>query len=615
MRQLIQTYEEAQQAIAAIAEADILAFDTETTGLDLYHGDVLIGASFYIPATDTAYYFPFRHRNSNGSVNLPEDILPRLLDALCFKVRPVLMFNAKFDMHVLHTEGGWALHVIEDVMLAAHLLNENEALSNGKMDGAYTLKRLAAKYLGPEALADQDFLYAALEEAGFSGKGSMVGLPPHLVGGYAMADVELTWKLREFYRPALERWKQWETYQGHNAVLLEAVFRMERNGFLLDLSNYDPASDLAEAEGIRQWFAEFTGNPKFNPGSPVQVKLAFAQAGIALASTKREVLEELAENEMAQLILRYRFLTKVNSTFYEPYTRLVCRDGRLRTSLNMATTRTGRLSCSEPNLQQVPRKGKYQIKKLFVPTPGRLLVQLDYKAMELVLATYYAQETKMAALFHSGEDMHQRTADWLGIPRQVAKGLNFGLLYGLGVKRDKGYKLAHYLGLSDTAQAVELWEAWHALYPRFRKALWTFARLAGMPRDLDGYPDEESPYRYIRIPFDGRIRHFHEQLSYGLDETFKAFNFLVQGTGASVMKASMLRIARAFPNDDDVRLLLTVHDSLIVDIDPARANELIPQLIRMMTDWPFDPRLNVDVEVSNTDWMTMRKYDPAEFAS
>jgi len=538
---LVTTREDYQDLYETLGQSRYVVFDLETNGLHAYLGDRLTGAAFYFPEFERAYYISFRHPETEYNFNT--GYLRQLAPVLLHGTQ-VITWNGKFDMLMLAADGFPVLNrefVLEDVMIALHLLDENRW--QRKLN--YKLKDVSKIFISADAADEQAELKEELKSRGLE-PGAIGSLPADLVANYAMMDVILTWEMREFLMPALERWSMVDTYVEKNNYLQNTLIRMEINGMPIDRAETEKriAYTNLEAEKVLAKLHDMAGYP-INPNSSQQVV-----AWLHTENARRKTLELRQEyDERARLIIDFKFLSKANSTFYQPYLQWSAGDGKIHPSLNITGTVTGRLSCSNPNLQQVPRKSKrYNVKEVFVAPPGYRLVQFDYKQLELRLACHYSGEPTMTPMFLSGIDMHQYTADKLNVSRQIGKTSNFGLLYGMGHKKAA---VLWDLSLEDAKYVVQ---GWRSLYPGFGRFHRRVMELAETWRDEQGNP--VAPYtgwRYIRL-MDGNCRHYiTDDASF-----FDSWNTLVQGTGAIVTQRGINNVTTAYPDD---RVLASHADS------------------------------------------------------
>lgn len=581
---LVENEQDFHDMLDAIHFANDLVVDLETTGLRWYLGDRIAGIAILHPARKKVWYVAFRH---GEGANQPLRWLDRLFDTLAHAQR-LHGWNFKFDLHFMQNEGLSLSRrfLAYDVMIALHLLDENR-LHYGKN---YKLKDCANEFIDPNASASDEELKKTLAAKGLK-KGVMSLLPAIDVAEYAMFDVILAWELWEFFKPYLEKWEVTDLYEELNDFMQFTILRMERNGLLVDrklITDSIAATQLEAEEKLKQ-IHEAAGYP-LNPNSPKQVA-----AWLGISDARRMTLEEM-NDPRAEMIVDYKFLSKAVGTFYEPYLYWSAGDGYIHPSLNITGTVSGRLSSSDPNLQQVPRKPKdnvrgYNVKDVFIAPEGYVLAQFDYKAQELRLAAYFSGEPTITEIFNSGGDPHQMTADRLGVDRQAGKTMNFGLLYGMGVEKFSRY------GNFDIDEAERLHREWHNLYPAFRSMHYKVTQKAMQWRDPQGNPAVDwQGFRYIRLP-DGRVRHFNGDNP----PFFSAWNCLIQSTGAMIMRRATMAVCRQFPNDDQVIPVLTVHDSLILYV---RENEQLMNTLRtikqIMENFDFNPRMEIECAVGKS---------------
>lgn len=600
------------------------AVDTETNGLDPYKGSRIWGVSLYHPATDRSFYIPVRYLNE---YNVPTDYYQWVLRHIAKQPR-LVFFNAKFDLHMLYVDGMPEPLSAEDVMIAARLLNENEWLSNGgKAKGAYQLKRLARKYLGEQAVVGEETLIANAVARGIDPKSGMWQMPAADVALYAMMDTEITWQLLQVYTPGLERWGQYKLYEDRSMFQLKSLMRMEVNGMPVNVETIqehrrglEPKMAAMQAKfddrckklGIRLQAPDKKGEEKrwVNLNSAPQLKSLFQLSGYDVEATNKYVLRDLSEAgvQLAKDVSQYRLYSMADQMFYSPYLEFVTDEGIIHHSLNTNGTKTGRLSSDHPNFQQVPKGNeKYIVKQVFVPRPGYVMVQFDYKALEFRLATHFAEDALIREAFLIGLDPHQDTADRLGLTRSAAKTLNFALLYGMG-----GEMYAKRTGMP-LKQAIKQVQAWHKQYPSFRRTLAKYEKLARQWRNPDG--SVNGKYQFVRVQ-NNKVKHFNEFVAYPEyePEYRSAFNFKVQGTAAVVAEESIQKVNLALPDNEIWKPVNAVHDALMGEIKIGYVNQIVPIIIKIMEDWPdFNPRLEVEAQISDTTWYDMRDYKPEEW--
>ena len=532
--------------------------DTETTGLECWKDDELIGISIY--AYSESYYFPFRHKEGR---NLPINFLYSLLSKyLSNPERRIIGYNYKFDMHFLKKDGVEYNPNICDVMLGIHLLNENE--------DSFKLKDLADKYIDELSSKDEkDLISMIAEKTGEMSskklKAKMNVLTPEQVCDYACQDVILTAKLYYMVKEALEA-KEMDNLWNELNKYLYITSIMEYDGIKVNVDLIRKYSIEAEGkykESLKK-LSEKAGY-EINPNSSKQI-CAF----LGVKSSAVEVLETL-DNEESKLVKECRGWKSVVSRYYEPYLKSMDKEHVLHPSFNLIGTVSGRLSCSNPNLQAVARATDvFKVKDVFIARDGYSFVSADYSQAEMRIGCFYAKEQKMIDMINSGANLHTETAELLGIPRDVAKRINFGVIYGIGANA-----LAEQLHI-DLKVAKEYLNKYHNLYPQFKilyKECENFARKNG----------------YIKM-WSGRVRHYKSK-----DETHKAMSNLIQGAVAEVMKYSIINL---YPIIKDLggRMLLQVHDQIMFEI-PDEFLDISKQIIlTVMSDYSFNPKLIVDIK-------------------
>jgi DNA polymerase-1 len=287
-------------------------------------------------------------------------------------------------------------------------------------------------------------------------------------------------------------------------------------------------------------------------------------------STDAAVLEDLAERgyEIAQHMVDYSTLQKLDSGYIKAIPRLINEDGRLRCDFNSGGTKTGRFSSSNPNLQNQPNNDDYPIRASFIPADGYDLAGADYSQIELRMMAHAAQDRKLMDAFWNGEDIHGRVARDLGIPRKGAKVVNFGVLYGMGPD-----KLARTLGISskEAASIVTGYESTYRGYARWKENTETFA----------------TKHKYVKTIF-GRIRRLPDASNPRNRTAYFAalrqgVNTVIQGSSADLMKIAMCKVYNRFKRDNlDAHILLTVHDELLIEASNAHIVEAYEVLVNEM---------------------------------
>jgi len=390
--------------------------------------------------------------------------------------------------------------------------------------------------------------------------------------------------------------KLWE----QESRFIMALYDMERRGVLIDqelcqdLSLQAEKRMLAVTESLGFRPSETT---KLHPFLLDELKLPILKrTDKGKPSFDKSVMEEydlileLVEDHRAKEILEFRGWQKASSACYSSYLSLVSPDGRLRTSFKPFGTITGRLSSEVPNLQQIPRASEKpwngRVKQCFIPKPGFELWEFDYKTLEFRMAALYSGEPELIERINAGEDLHQATVEMIKLvagldyPRQTIKTTNFLKLYG-----GSANKLALQLKIKEhtrddrdcVCEACRINKAWNKTFPLMRKVMYDAA-------------DRAATRHYVTY-WSGRRKHYGTRWNKG--EEHKAFNALCQGGGAEVVKDAILR-SKDFEVPNVVEQLLTVHDSVLWEIEKSQVEVYVPKIIGSMEDFDFAVDLRVD---------------------
>ena len=586
---LVDTMAKLEQIKPSLLACTDPCVDTETTGLSIFGNaerkrDVVIGIS--IDDGNDAYYFPFRHAQGQ---NLPEEAWAFFREYLSNPNRTYGGFNYNYDLHMMAFDGVQIASNFEDAMLAVHLLNENEP--------DFKLKSISDRYhIGDGSLQESILEDKVFEECQRQGiecsrspraanntKSMMYVLPPADVEPYACDDVRLTRGLLNLVRPALEHFnllKIWKQINYYSYI----ICLMEHRGMHIDagiIQKYqiEAVDHFADAQKRLNDAAGF----ELNPNSSKKV-CEFLKVQSSAAEVLVDVIDAGGQDaENTKLVQEARGWKSVDSRYYTPYLQSMDERGDLHCSLNLIGTYTGRLSCSNPNLQAVAKHTDiFKVKDVFTARPGFLTVQADYKQAEMRLVTHYTKDPLMKELIENDADLHSETANRLGIPRQAAKRLNFSVIYGIGAKH-----LSESLRV-DLSVARDYLEKYHGLYPGFRKLMYQCEDFA-------------KQYGYIEL-WTGRLRHFNVPEA----DPHKAMSNLIQGGVAEIVRVA---ISRLFPAMSDIGggMLMQVHDSIIFEVPEDQINVALPTIKLIMEDFDFCPKPGVDIEYGYS-WGLFQKW-------
>lgn len=589
--ELVNTAARMDKMLEKLEQTDRLCFDTETDGTDPVAAK-LVGISLSDTA-GVAYYIPVDAENSLPS----ETVIPRLQPLFADEQVLKIAHHYKFDYVMLKRYGMKFEGPVFDTMIAAYLIDANQAL---KMD------KLAKKYLKYEPIPIEELIGSGRKQK------TMDQIPVEKVSPYACEDADVTLRLYEVLEPILEEDELKEIAYNIEFPLISVLAHMELNGVKLDLDMLQAFTETLREDLVRmeQEIFEESG-AEFNINSPQQLgDVLFNQMKLPAGkktktgqySTSESVLSKLAdEHKIARLILDYRGLSKLKSTYAEALPKLVNEDtGRIHTSFNQNVAATGRLSSSNPNLQNIPirtQRGR-EIRKAFVAEEGFKLLSADYSQVELRVIAAIAEDRAMIEAFNNDEDIHSRTAkeifdlgsldDVEPNQRRKAKEVNFGIPYGVSA-----YGLASRLGVSNS-EGQEMIDDYFDRFPgiqRYINETTEFAREHGYVKTLLGrrryIPDIKSR--------NWNVRAFAERT---------AINMPIQGTAADIIKLAMINIEDYLEEQGlKTRMLLQVHDELVFEV-PADEQETVPAEIKRLMEKAYDIGVPLKVEMGLADnWL------------
>jgi DNA polymerase-1 len=598
---LVASDDDYRDLLAVLNDAALIAFDTETTGTDPLRSEA-VGLSFAVREGE-AWYLPLA-----GATPSLLDAETWQLDPTTQKFEPIALalqrpdaqlvaHNAKFDLEVLRVLSVTIDKPVYDTMLAQFLCDPG-----GRGLG---LKQMAFDYFG----------WQMTEITELIGKGrkqiSMREVPVAQAAAYAAADADATLRLWKILEPKLVQRSQAKLFHEVEVPLIHVLTDMEMTGVALDVKYLGELSTeiTTRLRELEKSIYESVGSI-FNINSPKQLgEVLFGRLGLpaqsrtstGALSTSAEVLDELRDRHpVVPLLLEHRELSKLQGTYVEALPRLINpTTGRLHTDFNQAGAVTGRLSSSNPNLQNIPNRSDmgHRVRKAFIPRAGWRLISADYSQVELRILAHLADDPTMKEAFARGEDIHATTAaviydtplhDVTSMQRSNAKRINFGIAYGMGPQA-----LAAGTGMT-MHEAADFIHRYFERFPRVHEWLANTKRLAA-----------EQGYVETLL---GRHRYFPE-LQQGAPEQMKrraereAINHPVQGSAADIMKIAMIRIHTALAAQHyQARMTLQVHDELVFDC-PQHELDAVRALVRIEMEgaYPLSVHLRADV-ASGTSW-------------
>lgn len=592
---VVTNLEDLQNYINIIEENEkIVAFDCETTSLDTLNTQ-LVGFSLSSQA-GKGIYVPLYTSNLFENLDfIPQDkALEQIARLFNNPQVTVILHNGKFDYKVLRSNGikinnNKVSCKLVDTMIAEWLLNSDKTGKN-----SYSLEYLAETKLGLKGIEYEDLVPKGQ---------TFADLPVEKAYPYAAEDADFTFQLWQKLEPQLKNANLYELFTSTEMRLMPLLAEMEITGIHLDSQTlYDYNKELTIGiEDIQNKIYSTVGHT-FNIASPKQLQeVLFTERGLKPTkktktgySTDTSVLEELAlYDPVPKMILEYRELAKLQSTYVETLPAMCDKNERIHTDFIQTGTATGRLSCREPNLQNIPVRNEAgrKIRSAFTATPGTILISADYSQIELVVLAHLSQDKNMCNAFISGTDVHKATAALIfGVPqeevtpqmRRTAKTINFGVIYGMSA-----FRLANDLGISRT-QAAEFIENYFKTY-------------SSVNDFINSTIQKTEETGFVQTIF-GRKRQIANINSKNKLEKSgaerMAVNTPVQGSAADIVKKAMLDVSKALEEENtQAKLILQVHDELLVECpdNPQTIEKTISIIKEKMEN---AVKLNVPLKVS-----------------
>jgi len=609
---IVKSKEELEQLIGEIQKYQAVSIDLETSSEDPMQAEI-VGCAFSVKPWE-AFYVPVIRGSKQNEGLMLDDFINAVRYVLEDEGIAKYGQNLKYELIVFMRHGIELRGISFDTMVASYLLDPGQR--------SHGLKWMAERYLGETMKTYREVTTAHIgdeeddnfENSTETGKRKQRQIPfeevpVELAAEYAGADAEVVQRLIPVLRKRLEEEDLLDLYTNLELPLIEVLAQMELNGVMV---NADKLRDLAKEFEIRLQEQEeriynMVGE-RFNIQSPKQLatvlfdklKLPIIKKTKTGPSTDMSVLEELAlQHPVAQEILAYRTFAKLKNTYVDKLPELVNPfTGRIHTSYNQTVTATGRLSSSNPNLQNIPirtEEGR-RIREAFIPQKGYKLIAADYSQIELRILAHYSGDEGLMEAFRLGDDIHSRTASEIfHVPieevtsemRRQAKTINFGIIYGMGP-----YKLSRSLGISqsEAKQMIERYFGRYAGVKRFIEETTALAREKGFVQTLFGrkrwIPEVSSQNKTVRQQ--------GERL---------AVNTVIQGTAADIIKKSMVDIHRELRrNYPEAMLILQVHDELIFEV-PEEICRDVGEMVKKLMEQVSSLRVPLQVDVGyGSNW-------------
>ncbi|SFK12818.1 DNA polymerase I [Methylophaga sulfidovorans] len=544
-----------------LQKAELFAFDTETTSLDYLEARI-VGVSFAVKAGEAAY-LPLKHDYPGAPVQLDfdsvmQDLKPLLESPKHLKVGQ----NLKYDRHVLLNHGIDLQGIAHDTMLESYVLDSTAT--------RHDMDSLAQKYLGRDTIHFEDIAGKGKKQLTFNEIGIEQASP------YAAEDADITLQLHQTLWPKIENIPSLaKVYRELEMPLLPVLNTLERNGVNIDIWMLQQQSDnMARQIADLEEQAYAVAGQKFNLGSPKQLQeILYEKQQLPVKkktpkgqpSTAEEVLQELADEgyELPQIIMQYRGLSKLKSTYTDKLPLQVNKtSGRVHTSYHQAVTATGRLSSSDPNLQNIPIRSENgrRIREAFVASDGYVLLAADYSQIELRIMAHLSGDKSLLNAFANGEDIHRHTAseifgvaleDVTSDQRRSAKAINFGLIYGMSA-----HGLSRQLGI-ERHQAADYMNVYFERYP-------------GVRQYMDNTRQQAKEQGYVETIFGRRLYLPEINSSNGMRRQYAertAINAPMQGSAADIIKRAMIDIHTWLADaDNGIKMIMQVHDELVFEV-------------------------------------------------
>lgn len=572
--QMIQTEAAFEKWLNNITQAAFCAFDCETTSLNTLDAEI-VGLSFAITKNE-ACYIPLAHNTSEAQLNR-EVVLKKLKPIFENEHIKKIAHNFKYDLSVLsnydiHIDGLYA-----DSMLESYVLNS--ASSRHDMD------TLAAKFLDYQTIKYEEVAGKGAKHIGFA------NVAIDVATRYAAEDADICLQLHESFYPKIEAEPAiYSVFHEIEMPLIPVLARIERIGVLVDTEKLLKQSErlTIRIDELTEQIYDLAGSA-FNINSPKQLQeILFQNLKLPILektptgqpSTAENVLQELAVDfPLPKLILEHRSLSKLKSTYTDALPKQIHpKTGRIHTSYNQAVTATGRLSSTEPNLQNIPvrtEEGR-QIRQAFIAPPGYRIISCDYSQIELRIMAHLSDDEGLLNAFAQGKDIHRATAaeifnvgvdDVTDLQRRSAKAINFGLIYGMSA-----FGLSKQLNI-ETNQAKAYIERYFQRYPGVKTYMENTRKLA----HANGYV-ETIFGRRLYLP-DIQTRN---QIRVKAAER-AAINAPMQGTAADIIKKAMIAVDHELKNSPLARMVLQVHDELVFEIEENYIDTIVPKILELMS--------------------------------
>ena len=592
--QTIRTEKELDELMGLINQASYVSFDTETTSLDYMLAE-LVGISIALKPNE-AFYIPINHNYEGAEKQLEQGfVLEALKPFLESDEIPKIGHNLKYDRHILQNAGIDLKGKLLDTMLFSYVNNSTITRHN--------LDAVSKRYLNINPTSYEDVAGKGAKQIPFS------EVSIDVASDYASEDADISLKLYEHIEPMVQKEaKLAKLYSEIEGPLIYTLGDIERNGVLIDSEKLNQQSKELEAKILKlERKVQKNAGEDFNLGSPKQLQeILYEKLGLPVIkktpkgqpSTSEAVLQELSMDfPIVHDILSYRAISKLKSTYTDKLPKMInSNTGRVHTSYHQAVTATGRLSSSDPNLQNIPIRSEEgrRIREAFIAPEGYKILAADYSQIELRIMAHLSKDQGLMDAFAKGQDIHQATAaeifsinidDVTPNQRRSAKAINFGLIYGMSA-----FGLSKQLQIT-RAEAQNYIEQYFERYPGVKN----YMDETKLSAKKNGFVETVLGRRLYLADIESsnyQRRQYAER---------SAINAPMQGTAADLIKMAMTDLHSKIRNESlDAKIIMQVHDELVIEVNENQLDELSDLTVNIMADiFKLDVDLKVDADTGN----------------
>ena len=590
----IRTKNELDELIEVMKKAPYISFDTETTSLDYMNAE-LVGVSIALKPNE-AFYIPINHNYEGVEKQLEEHfVLEALKPFLESDEIPKIGHNLKYDRHILQNLGIDLKGKLLDTMLFSYVNNSTITRHN--------LDAVSKRYLNINPTSYEDVAGKGAKQIPFS------EVSIEVASEYASEDADISLKLYEHIEPLVQKeTKLAKLYSEIEGPLIYTLGDIERNGVLIDSEKLNEQSKELEAKILElEQKVQKSAGEDFNLGSPKQLQeILYEKLGLPVIkktpkgqpSTAESVLQELSMDfPIVQDILSYRAISKLKSTYTDKLPKMVnSNTGRVHTSYHQAVTATGRLSSSDPNLQNIPIRSEEgrRIREAFIAPDGYKILAADYSQIELRIMAHLSRDQGLMDAFAKGQDIHQATAaeifstnidEVTANQRRSAKAINFGLIYGMSA-----FGLSKQLQIT-RAEAQNYIEQYFDRYPQVKHY-------------MDETKQSAKKMGYVETVFGRRLYLADIESSNYQRRQYaerSAINAPMQGTAADLIKMAMILLHQKIKEESfEAKIIMQVHDELVIEVNENQSDELSEITRSVMSEISkLDVDLKVDADIGN----------------